>query len=186
MGHTAHNVYISKPLAHTRCLPPARYSRNPGFIREGHTSPVCQWPLKVSICPVNSEMTLNCSRVKTLARMTSTQISFPETVSDSLFRNSLVVQIQFHQLSGWLVSDDPCWWKSQMWRSRAGVVTYGLRLWGRLDVLTNVLKQRWRQFMVEKLTLNSLATALVDIPKITRSLNLRALWHCVVWQNCTF
>ena len=29
-----------------------------------------------------------------------------ETVSDSLCRNSSVVQTQFHQLSGWLVSDD--------------------------------------------------------------------------------
>ena len=37
----------------------------------------------------------------------STQMSFPETVSDSLCRNSLVLQTQFHQLSGGLVSDDP-------------------------------------------------------------------------------
>jgi hypothetical protein len=34
----------------------------------------------------------NCSQVKSLVRMTSTQIIFPETVSDSLCRNSLVVQ----------------------------------------------------------------------------------------------
>jgi hypothetical protein len=38
--------------------------------------------------------------------------------------------------------------------------------------------------MVEKLTLNSLATALVDITvvsmQIAHSVNLRHLWHCVV------
>jgi hypothetical protein len=38
--------------------------------------------------------------------------------------------------------------------------------------------------MVEKLTLNSLATHLVDIPAVSmpiaRALNLRHLWHCVV------
>ena len=37
--------------------------------------------------------------------------------------------------------------------------------------------------MVEKLTLHSLATALVDIPAVSmliaHSLNLRRLWHCV-------
>jgi hypothetical protein len=38
--------------------------------------------------------------------------------------------------------------------------------------------------LVEKLTLNYLATALVDIPAVSmpiaRSLNFRHLWHCVV------
>ncbi len=37
-------------------------------------------------------------------RMTSKQMSFPETVSDSLCRNYLVMQTE--QLSGWLDSDD--------------------------------------------------------------------------------
>jgi hypothetical protein len=35
------------------------------------------------------------------------QMSFPEAVSDSLCNISSVVQTQFHQLSGWLVSDNP-------------------------------------------------------------------------------
>jgi hypothetical protein len=41
-------------------------------------------------------------------RTTSTQMSFPETVSDSLCGNSLVMQTHslFHQQSRWLVSDD--------------------------------------------------------------------------------
>jgi hypothetical protein len=45
--------------------------------------------------------------------------------------------------------------------------TRGLRLWGRLDILTHSLKRRWRRLMVEKLTLNYLATALVDIPAVS-------------------
>ncbi len=65
-------------------------------------------------------------------------------------------------------------WRCWMWRSWAGVVTRGLRLWERLDVLPNSLIRLWRRLMVEKWTLNSRATALVDIPvvsmPITRSL----------------
>uniref|UniRef100_A0A8C8IF34 Fibroblast growth factor receptor n=1 Tax=Oncorhynchus tshawytscha TaxID=74940 RepID=A0A8C8IF34_ONCTS len=51
--------------------------------------------------------------------------------------------------------------------SWAGVVTHGLRLRGRLDVLPNSLKRYWRWLMVEKLTLHYLATALVDIPAVS-------------------
>ena len=50
------------------------------------------------------------------------------------------------------------------WRFWAGVVTRGLRLWGRLDVPPNCLKHLWRWHIVEKWTFNSRATALVDIP----------------------
>jgi hypothetical protein len=57
-------------------------------------------------------------------------------------------------------------------------------MWDVLDALPNSLKLCWRHFMVEKLTFNYLATALVDIPGISMpiacSLNLRHLWHCVV------
>ena len=74
--------------------------------------------------------------------------------------------------------------RSCMWRSWTDVVTRGLRLWGLLDVLPNSIKPRWRWLFVEKLTFNSLATALVDIPAVSMpiacSLNLRHLWHCVV------
>ena len=95
MGHSVHNVNISKLLAHT--TPYALLAICPvhlklGFIREEHASPASQWPSKVGIFPLKSVMMLNCSHVKTLVRTTSMQMSFPETVSDSLHRNSLVVQ----------------------------------------------------------------------------------------------
>ncbi len=56
------------------------------------------------------------------------------------------------------------WWR---WRSWAVVGTRGLRLWGRLDVLPNSLKCLWRRLIVEKWTLNSRATALVDITAVS-------------------
>ncbi len=58
-------------------------------------------------------------------------------------------------------------WRYWMWRSCAGVVTHGLQLWGRLDVLPNSLKRLWRCLMVEKWTFNSRKTALVDIPAVS-------------------
>ena len=51
--------------------------------------------------------------------------------ADSLYRNYLVVQTQFHHLSGW---------RSRIWRSWAGVFTRGLRLWGWFYILPNSLK----------------------------------------------
>ena len=46
------------------------------------------WISKVSICTLKSVMTTNYSQVKTLVRMISMQIGFPETVSYSLYSNS--------------------------------------------------------------------------------------------------
>ena len=53
-----------------------------------------------------------------------------------------------------------------------------------MDVLPNSLKQRWKQLMVDKLTLNYLATALVDIPadSIPISHSLKTSDICsIVW-----
>jgi hypothetical protein len=96
MGHSVCNIDISKLLAHTMPYTLSAICAvqlKPGFIHEEHTSPACQWPAcqwppKVSICPLRSVTTPNCSQVKSLVRMTS----FPETVSDRLYRNSSVMQ----------------------------------------------------------------------------------------------
>jgi hypothetical protein len=86
-----HSIDISKPLAHTTPLKLSAIcpvQLKPGFIREEQTSSACQWPLKVSLCPLKSVTTPNLSQVKTLAWTTSMQMSFPETVSG---RNYLIV-----------------------------------------------------------------------------------------------
>ena len=83
-------------------------------------------------------------------------------------------------------------WRSRMWRSWAGVVTRELQLWGRLDVLPNSLKQHWRWLTVEKLTINYLATALVDIPAVSMLVNqlldiphLSGGWSSLTKEKCS-
>ena len=78
-GLSVHKVDISKPLAQIHAV-----RHLPGTVETGihslkHTSPACQWPSKMSICPLKSVTMTNCSQVKTLM---STQMSFPETGSD--------------------------------------------------------------------------------------------------------
>ncbi len=136
MGHSIHYIDIRKPLTHTipymrSAICPVQWK--PGFLHEESTSPKCQTPSNVSIYSLRSIMMTNCSQVKILMRTTSRQMSFPEMVSDSLCRSILVMQTDC--CSSCL---GPRWswrWRCWMWRSWAGVVTRGLRLWGRLDVL---------------------------------------------------
>ncbi len=188
MSHSIHNIEISKPLTHTLGVQQYTHKNRyvnasfihsfihsficpvqwkPGFIREEITSPKCQTPSNVSICQLKSTMTTNCSQVETPKRKTSMQMSFPERVSDHFCRNSCLCKLIVAaavRVAGLIRS----WrWRCWMWRSWAAVVTRGLPLWGRLDVLPNSLKRLWRRLMVEKWTFNSRATALVDIPAVS-------------------
>ncbi len=86
-------------------------------------------------------------------------------------------------LSGWLVSGDLGGEDAGCGGSWAGVITRGLWLWGRLDVLPNSLKHLWRWLMVEKWTLNSRATALVDIPAVSMPIT-RSLKHVTSVALC--
>jgi hypothetical protein len=79
-----HNIDINKHLAHTMpytlsVICPVQLKQ--GLICEEHTSTACQWPSKVSLCPLELVTTWNCNQVKTLVKMTSTHMSFHEMVS---------------------------------------------------------------------------------------------------------
>ena len=50
MGHFVHSIDISKPLTHISAI--CLVQLKPGLISEEDTSPACQWPSKVSICPL--------------------------------------------------------------------------------------------------------------------------------------
>ena len=151
---------FSKPLAHTTpytlsAIWPVQLK--PGFIREEQNSPACQWPSTESICPLKSVTPLHCFQVKTLVRTMSTQMSFPETVYDSFYQKFFgCANPQFHQLSRWLVSDDST-------GEEAGCGGPGL-VW--LHMVCGC-EADWRWLMVENWTINSLATALVDISAVS-------------------
>ncbi len=97
---TIHSVDISKLLTHTTpytlsAFCPVQWK--PGFIREENTSPKCQTPSNVSICPLKLVMTKNKQSgwdpEEDDEHADEIPLRFPETVSDSLCRNYLIMQI---------------------------------------------------------------------------------------------
>ncbi len=176
---TIHKVDISKPLTHTTpymlsAICPVQWK--PGFIREENTSPKFQTPSNVSIYPLKP-VTTNCSQVETLMRTTSMQMSFPETVSDSLCRNSLVMLTDCCSScpGGWsqtilevkMLDVEVLSWCGYMWSAVVRPV-------GCTAKLSETLLER---DMVEKWTFNSRATALVDIPAVSMPI-ARSLKTC--------
>ncbi len=178
MGHSIHNVDISKPTwRHTRCLPSALYSEN-------RDSSMERTPLQ-SARRHRLWAFAHSSRLRRQTAVRSRPRWGRRTCRWASLRRFLTVCAEIIWLCKPIVAAAVrvaglrrSWrWRCWMWRTWAGVVTRGLRLWGRLDVLPNSLKRLWRWLMVEKWTFNSRATALVDIPAVSMPI-ARSLKTC--------
>ncbi len=188
MGHSIHNVDISKPITHTMpytlsAICPVQWK--PGFIREENTYPTCQTPSNVSICPLKSLTTMNCSLVETPMRITSMQMSFPETVSVSLCRNSLVMLTD-------CCSSCPGGWSQTILEVMLDVEVLGWCGYTWSAVVSPVgctakfsetpLEMAYGREMNIQFTGNSYGGhSCSQHANCTLPHNLRHLWHCAVW-----
>ncbi len=170
MGHSIHNVDISKTSPtrhHTCCVPSTLYSEN-------RDSSVKRTPFQSARCHRIWSFA-HSSRLRWRTAVRSRTRWGWQTCRRAYLWRFLTVCEEILWLCKPIVATAVrvaglrrSWrWRCWMWKSWAGVVTSGLRLWGRLDVLPNSLKRLWRWLVVEKLTFNSRATALVDIPAVS-------------------
>ncbi len=143
--HPKHAQWVTCTVSITHTMPytlsticPVQWK--PGFIREENTSPNCQTASNVSTTSYDDE--LQSSRDPEETTTVCAEILW-------LCKPIVAAAVRAAGLRwSWR-------WRCWMWRSWAGVVTRGLRLWGRLDVLPNSLKRLWRRLMVEKWIFNS-------------------------------
>ncbi len=148
------------------------------FICEENTSPKSQMPSNVSICPIKSVTMTNCSQDRDPDEDDEHADELPWDGFWQFGQKFFCYANWFLQQLSRVAGLRRSWrWRCWIWRSWAGVVTRGLRLWGRLDVLPNSLKRLRRQLIVEIWTFNS-----QDIPAVSMpfACSLKILWHCAV------
>ncbi len=189
MGHSIHNIDISKPLTHTTpytlsAICPVQWKT--GFIREENTSLKCKTPSNVRIRPLKSVTTVNCSHVMTPMRTTSMQMSFPEMVSDSLCRNSLVMQIDCSSscpgvwsqtiLEVKMLDVEVLGWCGYKWSA------FGWPVGCTAKFSELILETAYGRKTNIQFTGNSSGEhSCSQHANCTLPQNLRHLWHCAVW-----
>ncbi len=158
MGHSIHNIDISKLFTHMTpytlsAICPVQWK--PGFIREENTSPKCQTPSNVSICPLKSLRRRTAVRSRPRWGRRACRWASLRRFSDSLCRNNLLMQTDCCSScpGGWsqtilMLDVEVLGWCGYTW---SAVVRAG---WIYCQIIWNAL---WRRLMVEKLTFNSWA-----------------------------
>jgi hypothetical protein len=136
--------------------------------------------MKVRIYPLKLVTTPNYSQVKILVRTMSTQISFPPVVQTHSFISCPGGWSQTIPQVKKLDVEVLCW-RGCMWSKV-------VRLVGRTAKFSKTMLAAayGREMNIQLSSNSSGGHSYSQHANCILPQNMRLLWHCVVWQNCTF